>query len=222
MRWENALFAAATVVTVAGAATERPAWQRVAKPLLAPALAVRVCRDRERHGATEAALLAGSLGAATVGDVLLLDPDDDRRLVAGAGAFALMQAGYIAVFARRGARPTAPAAGPRAVGWAGAAALLGARAPGIALPLSGYGLLLGTATTLASDPALAPDSRSAAGLVVPGTDPRSRYALGALLFTVSDAMIVLRRLLLRDPAARRATEAAILASYAAAQCLLTG
>ncbi|QXQ16041.1 lysoplasmalogenase [Skermania piniformis] len=221
VRWPERVFAAATALTVAGAATERLGWQRVAKPLLAPALAARVWRDRERHGPTEAGLLIGSLAAATVGDVLLLEPDDDRRLARGAAAFAVMQAGYAAVFRRRGARPTAPAAVPRGVAWAGVAALLRVQAPGLARPLSGYGLTLGTATTLASDPALAPGSRVVRGLVVPDTDPRSRYAFGALLFTLSDGMIVARRQFLRSPGTRRAAEAAILASYAGAQYLLT-
>ncbi|WP_084494435.1 MULTISPECIES: lysoplasmalogenase [Nocardia] len=170
---------------------------------------------------SDRALLLGSLAAATVGDVLLIDPDDDRRLVAGASAFAVMQCGYSALWWRRGARPQPMVAAPRLFAWLGAAMLLRARAPRIAAPLTAYGATLGTAATLASDPALAPGAKVVAGTVVPGSDPRSRLALGALLFTLSDGMIVLRRLFARTTRSRRASEAVILATYAGAQYLLT-
>ncbi len=91
----------------------------------------------------------------------------------------------------------------------------------LAVPLTAYGATLGTAATLASDPALAPDAKNIAGLNIPNSDPRSRYGVGALLFTVSDGLIVLRRLFARDERARRVSEGVILATYAAAQYLLT-
>ena len=115
---------------------------------------------------------------------------------------------------------SAPAAMPRVAGWLAAVALLRTRQPAVAAPLAAYGLALGAATTLASDPALAPESRAVGGFVVPARDPRSRLALGALLFTVSDALIVLRRALLKGERARRATEGVVLATYAGAQLLL--
>ncbi|PPJ32646.1 hypothetical protein C5E45_21490 [Nocardia nova] len=170
---------------------------------------------------SDRALLIGSLAAATVGDLLLIDPDDDRRLVAGASAFAVMQCGYSALWWRRGARPQPMVAAPRVFAWLGAAMLLRARAPRIAAPLTAYGATLGTAATLASDSALAPGAKVVAGTVVPGSDPRSRLALGALLFTLSDGLIVLRRLFARTTRSRRAGEAVILATYAGAQYLLT-
>ncbi|NKY52523.1 lysoplasmalogenase [Nocardia vermiculata] len=166
-------------------------------------------------------LLFGALTAATVGDVLLIDPDDDRRLVAGASAFAVMQTGYSVLWWRRGGRPRISVAVPRILAWLGAGALLGLRAPRIAVPLTAYGATLATAATLAADPALAPEAKVVAGTVVPGRDPRSRLALGALLFTMSDGLIVLRRLFAPTTRSRRATEAVILATYAGAQYLLT-
>ncbi|MCX5042004.1 lysoplasmalogenase [Aldersonia sp. NBC_00410] len=217
---DRAVFSAAVALTVTGALTERKALQWIAKPLIAPTLAAQVWRARERTAPVDTALLLGGLTAATVGDVLLIEPDDDRRLVAGATAFAAMQLGYAALLHRAGARPTAPAALPRVTGAIAAAGLLGARARHLAAPLTAYGLTLGTATTLASDPALVPDARAVAGLVVPGRRPASRLGLGALLFTLSDGLIVVRRTLLRGSTSRRVAEGAILASYAAAQALL--
>lgn len=187
-------------LTVAGAVADRHRWQQVAKPLIAPSLMAGIARtDR-----VDAALGIGGLAAATVGDCYLLEPDDDRRLTRGAGWFAVMQVGYALRWWRRGARPTAFAAIPRVVAWIGALLLMRARAPKIAAPLAGYGLTLAAATTLASDPKLPPAPR-----------------LGALLFTVSDGAILVRRLLLRDERARRLAEGFILATYAGAQYLLT-
>ncbi|WP_227979314.1 lysoplasmalogenase [Nocardia spumae] len=214
-------FVAAAAVTVAGAATGRDRWQWAAKPLMMPLLAADVLHSGGALPDTERRVLLGSLAAATVGDVLLIDPDDDRRLVAGASAFAIMQTGYSALWWRRGGRPRAAVVAPRVLAWLGAGALLRARAPKIAAPLTAYGATLGAAAALASDPALAPGAKTVAGTVVPNRDPRSRLALGALLFTLSDGSIVLRRLFARTPRSRRAAEAFILATYAGAQYLLT-
>jgi uncharacterized membrane protein YhhN len=207
-------------LTVTAALTERKVLQWISKPLIAPTLAVQVWRARGRTASVDTALLLGALGAATVGDVLLIEPDDDRRLVAGATSFAAMQLGYAAVLLRAGARPTKQAALPRVAGWLAAAGLLSKRAPNLAAPLSAYGLTLGTSTTLTSDPALAPGAHTVAGLVVPDGRAVSRLSLGALLFTLSDGLIVLRRVLLRGSTSRRVAESAILASYAVAQALL--
>ncbi|MGW5312144.1 lysoplasmalogenase family protein [Nocardia thailandica] len=212
-------YLAAAAVTVFGAVTGRDRLQWAAKPLLMPLLAADLALADPPPA--DKAVLIGALGAATVGDVLLIDPDDDRRLVAGASAFAVMQAGYARVWWRRGARPRAAIAAPRVLAWLGAAGLLATRAPSVAAPLTAYGATLGTAAVLASDPALAPDARAVAGLNLPGADPRSRLGLGALLFTVSDGLIVARRLFARSSRSRRVTEGVILATYAAAQYLLT-
>ncbi|MGW0006745.1 lysoplasmalogenase [Nocardia grenadensis] len=213
-------FLAATAVTVAGALTGRPRWQWAAKPLMMPLLAADIATSRADIAPADRTLLLSSLGAVTVGDVLLIDPDDDRRLIAGASSFAVMQTGYAALWWRYGARPSAAVAIPRVLAWAGAAALLRAKAPALAAPLSAYGVTLGTAAVLASDPALAPDADNVAGLNIPNADPRSRLGAGALLFTVSDGLIVLRRLFARGERSRRVIEAVILATYGAAQFLL--
>jgi uncharacterized membrane protein YhhN len=213
-------FIAAAAVTVFGAVTGREKVQWIAKPLLLPLLAADVVTDRAELAPVDRSLLLGSIGAATVGDILLIDPDDDRRLIAGACAFAVMQLGYSTLWWRRGARPRMAILAPRLVAWLGAATLVGTRAPTVAAPLTAYGLTLGTAAALASDPGLAPTAKNIAGLNIPGADPRSRLGLGALLFTVSDGLIVLRRLFARDVRSRRISEGVILSTYAAAQFLL--
>lgn len=220
MKLEHAVFLGATTATVVGAVVDNEKLQSAAKPLIAPALAARVLRRRANLDAVDTGLLLGSLAAATVGDVFMIDPDDDARLTNGARSFAVMQLGYSAVLARRGARPTAPALVPRLLGWLGAAALLRTRARAVAPTLTGYGAVLGTTSTLSADPALAPGARVVAGTVVPNADPRSRLGLGGLLFTGSDALIVVRRLFVRGRTGRRVAEGVVLASYAAAQALL--
>ncbi|WP_040784513.1 lysoplasmalogenase [Nocardia pneumoniae] len=220
MRPFRAGFLVAAAVTVYGAVTGREKAQWIAKPLLMPLLAADVATQGAELPHTDRTVLIGSLGAATVGDILLIDPDDDRRLIAGASSFAVMQAGYSALWWRNGGRPTSAAVVPRVAAWLGAIGLLRAKAPSVAAPLAAYGVTLGTAAVLASDPALAPAAKNLAGVNVPGADPRSRLGLGALLFTVSDGLIVLRRLFARGERSRRMTEGVILATYAAAQYLL--
>ncbi|MDT2009127.1 lysoplasmalogenase [Rhodococcus opacus] len=217
---EHAVFAGAALVTVVGAVTGRERVQRIAKPLIAPALAARVLRRRADTDPTDAALLLAGLAAATVGDVFMIDPDDDARLVRGASSFAVMQAAYAALLLRRGARPTAPAAIPRLAGWAGAASLLRSRAQEVAAPLTAYGALLGTTSTLSADPSLALGANVVANVAVPGPDRRSWLGVGGMLFTASDGLIVVRRLFIRGELGRAAAEGVILASYAAAQLLL--
>ncbi|MFB8281937.1 lysoplasmalogenase [Nocardia colli] len=220
MRLFRAGFLAAAAATVFAGVTGREKVQWVAKPLMMPLLAADVVTEGTGIAHTDRAVLLGSLGAATLGDILLIDPDNDRRLIAGASSFAVMQAGYSALWLRKGARPHAEVAVPRLGAWLGAAALLRAKAPTVAVPLTAYGATLGTAGVLVSDPALAPGAKSVAGVNIPNADPRSRLGLGALLFTVSDGLIVLRRLFARTDRTRRVTEGIILATYAAAQFLL--
>ncbi|MEC3958568.1 lysoplasmalogenase [Nocardia sp. CDC153] len=216
----RAAFVGAAAVTVFGAVTGREKAQWAAKPLLMPLLAADVVANGGYLHRTDRAVLLGALAAATVGDVLLIDPDDDRRLIAGASSFAVMQTGYSWLWFRRGGRPRASVVAPRVAAWLGAAVLMRCKAPTVAVPLTAYGATLGTAATLASDPDLARDAKNIAGLNIPNADPRSRLGLGALLFTLSDGLIVLRRVFARGEKSRRVTEGMILGTYAAAQYLL--
>ncbi|MEH6796840.1 MAG: lysoplasmalogenase family protein [Rhodococcus sp. (in: high G+C Gram-positive bacteria)] len=186
-------------VTAVGAWTGSMPLQRIAKPLIGPALACGLDPARDR------VLLAG-LAAATVGDVLLIDPDDDSALEWGARAFAVMQCTYTYLLVRRGARPALIDAIPRYAGWAAAATLLAGRQPAVASTLTAYGAVLATTSTLSA--------RS----VSRGGD--RRLVIGGVLFTVSDALIVFRRLFLTEDRRRRAAEAVVLSTYVAAQVLL--
>lgn len=217
---EHAVFAGAAAATVAGAVLGIERLQQVAKPLIAPALGVRVMRRRTDLEPADTALLLGALAAATVGDVFMIDPDDDKRLSRGATSFAVMQAGYSTVLARHGGRPTPAAVIPRLASWAGAAGLLRSRAPGVARTLAAYGLVLATTSTLSADPALAPGASTIGGVVVPSGDRRSWLGLGGLLFTGSDGLIVVRKLFLRGKTERAVSEGLVLGTYAAAQLLL--
>ena len=199
VRRARAAALVAGAVTVVGAWTGSMPLQRVAKPLIVPALASGLDPVRDR------VLLAG-LAAATVGDVLLIDPDDDSALEWGARAFAVMQGSYTYLLFRRGARPSLVDAVPRYTGWAVAATLLAKRQPAVASTLIAYGAVLATTSTLSA--------RS----VSRGGD--QRLMIGGVLFTVSDALIVFRRLFLTEDSQRRTAEAIILSTYVAAQVLL--
>ncbi|MDZ7930125.1 MAG: lysoplasmalogenase family protein [Rhodococcus sp. (in: high G+C Gram-positive bacteria)] len=138
--------------------------------------------------------------------MLLIDPDDDSALEWGARAFAVMQGSYAYLLLRRGARPALVDAVPRYTGWAVAATLLAKRQPAVASTLIAYGAVLATTSTLSA--------RS----VSRGGD--RRLMIGGVLFTVSDALIVFRRLFLTEDRQRRTAEAIILSTYVAAQVLL--
>lgn len=199
VRRARAAALVAGAVTVVGVWTGSMRVQRMAKPLMVPALAAGLDPARDR------VLLAG-LAAATVGDVLLIDPDDDSALEWGARAFAVMQGSYTYLLFRRGARPAPIDAIPRYAGWLAASTLLARRQPAVASTLIAYGAVLATTSTLSA--------RS----VSRGGDPR--LVIGGVLFTVSDALIVFRRLFLTDDRQRRAAEAVVLSTYVAAQVLL--
>lgn len=205
-------FALATSATVFGAVTGADRLHRFAKPLMVPALVAGL--------PPRSPLLGSALAAATIGDILLLDPDDDEKILRGATAFTVMQICFAKVLSDRGAQLSVRNALPRLVGWGVASAMLARKSPRVAPGLAAYGLTLATMSTFAADPILAPGSAAVAGVVVPGSDPRSRIALGGILFTVSDALIVFRRLQLRRESHRRIAEGIVLATYAAAQLLL--
>ena len=221
-RWgiEHAVFVAASAATVVGGALGNEAVQKAAKPLLAPSLAVRVLRRSRDLDRADTALLLAGLTAATVGDVFMIDPDDDSRILRGAGSFAVMQMSYSTVLARHGARPTRTAVLQRVPAVLGAACLLGWRSRSVAVPLTAYGTVIATTATLAADPSLAPGAKTSGGLVFPSADRRSWLGLGGLVFTLSDGTIVERRTLLRGKSARAAAEGFVLATYAGAQLLL--
>lgn len=147
-----------------------------------------------------------ALAGAWAGDLALLPPavpEDDvaarRRLRRGAAAFAVQQAGYLALLRGSGVRPRAQVAVPVGA-WLGALAVLDARRQGGRpdVVVTGYGVLLGAVTITAMS----------------GPEPLRE---GGAWFLASDSTILLRELLLRRPATRALAEGFVLASYALAQ-----
>ncbi|MGL4304865.1 MAG: lysoplasmalogenase family protein [Mycobacteriaceae bacterium] len=214
------LFLGASAATVLSVVVGRMDVQKVTKPLIAPALAITVIHKRQQLGRIDFALLLMGLGAATIGDILLIDPDDDQNLMKGASSFAVMQSAYSAILFRQGARPHFQTSLPRAVAWVLAAAAMARRIPQVAIPLSGYGGFLSSTATLSADSALASGGKSFATVVIPGLNRRSWLGIGGVVFSLSDALIIFRKMFLRSSRSRNISEGMILATYALAQFLL--
>lgn len=200
--WRRVAVAAATAGTVWGVSTGSAWTQRLFKPLIVASLAASV------HPARDRTLVVG-LAAAVVGDLWMIDPDDDAALQRGATAFAVMQCAYSRILIRRGASFTTGNAVLRFGGAALGAAVLARRDPHVAPVLSAYGCMLATTSTLAADPTMNAGPMSA-----------SKLELGGIAFTMSDALILGRRLFLTHESHRRVAECVIVATYALAQVLL--
>ncbi|WP_182358135.1 lysoplasmalogenase family protein [Tomitella gaofuii] len=220
---EHGVYLAGALATTALALTGDKRIQYATKTTLGPALAARVLRER-RAGAidgVDTALLLIGLAGATAGDVFMIDADDDERLRRGASAFGVMQSAYGQYLRQHGAKPRLKTALVGGASAAAGAALLHWRMPQVASTLSGYSLALGTTATLAADPGLAPGAPRIADVVRPdAADTRTWLGAGGMLFTVSDAAIVGRRMFLRGAAARRLAEGFVIASYGAAHLML--
>ncbi|EXG82895.1 lysoplasmalogenase [Cryptosporangium arvum] len=156
------LFAVAAGLELIGVAFDVAVLQWVAKPLLAPLLAIYLLR-RRGFGPVVVAL-----GFATAGDVALLI-DDERAFLVGMAFFLGTQACLISVFTRRGRLRRGALAG-YAVLWAGANAALWERLGDLRVPVLVYSL------------ALSVMAATAAGI-------SRRVAAGGALFLVSDFLI---------------------------------
>ncbi|MEH1125524.1 lysoplasmalogenase family protein [Micromonospora sp. CPCC 206061] len=172
------LYAAAGAVDVlaAGARKEQVRW--AAKPLLMPLLAlyaVAACRERRRR-VSRRLLLA--LALAWAGDVALRFRGT-AALATGATLFLAAYGVYAAEFVRRDARGRRAQGRVRWLAPVGYGALTGAvlarlwpglRATGLAVPLSGYAMLV-------------------AAMAAAATTQGGRVAAGAALLLVSDALL---------------------------------
>lgn len=220
---EHGVYLASSVATTVLALSGDKRLQYASKPVMASALAARVIREyrAKRLDGIDTTLLLIGLTAATVGDVFMVDADDDKRLVRGSSSFGVMQSAYTTVLRQAGAKPHVRTAAPQVATAAAGAGLMAWRMPKVAKPLSAYSFALGATATLASDPALAPDARLVAGIPVPDrNDARTWLAAGGLVFSASDASIVLRRMFLKGEASRRLAEGVVIATYAAAHVML--
>ena len=148
------------------------------------------------------------------GDVALLG-GGTKPFLAGAGSFALGHVAYLTGFLRaRSPTPVTAGAAPRAVvaAWALTAPPMAVMAyrqhHELGAPVLGYATMLAAVVVGAAhlDPALSPTSRRLT-------------AAGAGLFMVSDTMLGIRKFMLETPPP--ALETAVMATYAAAQFLLS-
>ncbi|MBA4025264.1 MAG: hypothetical protein C0482_23160 [Gordonia sp.] len=214
---ERKIFVAATVaVSVAGALRWRPGVA-AAKPTALAALALTLARGTRGRSAPDNALLAVAVGASAAGDYFMYreefatGPDKDRSLQTGATMFGLAHLAYLGVLTRHGGRPTNRRLLPRLAVMNEVAALLILNQPRM-LPILGiYGGTLATMAATAADPVLLRGS---------GADPTRLLAAGGIVFMASDATLMNRRYLLRDPLLRALAETAVLSTYFVAQMLL--
>lgn len=208
-RTELFLTGALTLASVIAGITHRYDRQRFSKPLIVPSLLAGVlARPRNRRPG----LLAAAAGA-TVGDWFMLryderslapgQPDARRYMRLGAAGFAVAQIGYSALLAKTGARVRPRVAAPVLAVLLGLAAVDSAGRPTPDPVLIGYGLTLATMVSL-------------------GIDAGGSAKAGAALFLASDSAIILSGRLPPRSAVRRAGEAFVLLTYAAAQALLIG
>lgn len=200
---------ASGVSPVSGAAASPPAasrpargLSRSAKPLLMPALASHVLRQRADEAAPVPKALVAGLVFGAAGDTALLFDDHEAAFLTGMAAFLGTQVSYTAGMVRLGAvegvieRPRL-AVGCLA-GWAAVNALLTpALDRRLRLPVAGYSL------------AIAAMGAAASGL-------GGKVAAGALSFIVSDLLIGLQTVGVEMPA----QEVLIMAGYIAGQYLI--
>ncbi|GAB3840193.1 hypothetical protein GCM10029963_08370 [Micromonospora andamanensis] len=158
--WAFAVVAAVELVAVA---TDVPAAQWLAKPLLAPLLLAWLWRV---HAADRP--IAVGLVLATAGDVALLVPSDTAFLV-GMGCFLGTQVAFSTAFAGH-RRPRPAAVAGYLTLWAVANALLWPRLGDLRLPVLGYSLALSLMAATA-------------------TAVGRRVAAGGALFLFSDLLI---------------------------------
>ncbi|MFG1922938.1 lysoplasmalogenase [Cryptosporangium sp. NPDC048952] len=156
------LFAVAATLELLAVALDVTVLQWVAKPLLAPLLAVYLVRRRRPDPVVVA------LGFATAGDVALLI-DDERAFLVGMLFFAGTQVCLTSAFVRR-ARLRVPALAGYGVLWAVANALLWERLGDLRVPVLVYSL------------ALSLMAAAACGV-------SRRVAVGGAFFLVSDFLI---------------------------------
>ncbi|WP_333618562.1 lysoplasmalogenase family protein [Dietzia sp.] len=226
-QWAAGTFLAATAATELAAGFRLPALERIAKPLIIPALTAHALRDPQRWALADRTLFAAMGGLHALGDVVLLgdgEATDAARLTPGALAFGGGHLAGLALYARRGIgfRPlqsiAAGAVGVAVCGVLAAGEGRALRPSAHHLVQGAYAALLvefmvrGAATYQPGDPApgadSAADTRSAAG---------AQLALGAAAWLASDALIAVRLDRPRGSIAKRLLGVAVMDTYATGQ-----
>jgi uncharacterized membrane protein YhhN len=211
MSTATAAIAAADTALSASTSPRLRQARALTKPALLPAIALAA----RAHGRRPSGPLAVALAASWVGDVALLSRSDPA-LLGGMAGFAVAHLGYLIEIRRRFPGPTPQPAGTAVTAASGgvlaaAGTLLWRRLDTgderqLRLPVLGYAALVTGMGAAAVRAALRT------------SDPAGRMlAAGGTLFVVSDSLVATTLFAGRR---RWAAEAAVMATYAAAQALL--
>lgn len=209
-RWEpeRAGYLAMAGVDLAAVLSGSTRLERLTKPALLPLLAGTVSRAEVSKNQRVVAL--AGLAGGWAGDVILLCRDH-RALPAGAAAFAVNQLAYCWLLHNQGARPAISRVAVRAVPWGLGVAVAASRAPKLLPVVAGYGGLLAATSMLAGDRELLDHS-------APATQGLGH---GANLFLISDALILVRTVLVTPGSpTERLVGAGVMSTYLIAQLLL--
>lgn len=212
---ERLLFAASSTIATAAAATERHRLLRVFKPLIGVSLAGTAARGWRRRQATDNVLLLGAVAGSTCGDVILQSPKalgDDAKasgnsLNSAALAFGVAHVCYQVRAWRQGARVHPGVLAIHGAGLAGLASQAARHDPRVLPAAAGYGGLVALTSVLGTSSLLSKPKNG-------------RFAAGSVLFLVSDALILLRRMYLQRRFPRAVAEIGVMSTYTVAQRLL--
>ncbi|HVU73293.1 MAG TPA: lysoplasmalogenase family protein [Mycobacteriales bacterium] len=208
MNGTTAVLLAAAAVTGAvdwvAVARDLTKVERIAKPLVM-VLLIGAAAALNPQDSTERAAFVIALVLGLVGDVLLLEPDDEKRFLGGLGAFLFGHGAYLAGLAQVQVDGPGAVVGVAVVlvvlATVGRVVIRGAkRKEGIAMaaPVAAYVLVL-------------------CAVIVLGLGTQQGWAVaGVLLFGTSDALIGLRQFVERKPW----MDTAVAVTYHVAQALL--
>lgn len=207
------LFAASSTIATAAAASERHGLLRVFKPLIGVSLAGTVVRGWRRRQATDNVLLLGAVAGSTCGDVVLQSPKalgEDAKasgnsLNSAALAFGVAHVCYQVTAWRQGARAHPGMLAVHGAGLVGLASQAARHDPRVLPAAAGYGGLVAMTSVLGTSGLLAARNKN------------SRFAAGSVLFLVSDALILLRRMYLQRNLPRAIAEVGVMSTYTVAQ-----
>ncbi|MDK8546030.1 lysoplasmalogenase [Corynebacterium pseudodiphtheriticum] len=210
------LFAASSTIATAAAASERHRLLRVFKPLIGVSLAGTVVRGWRRRQATDNVLLLGAVAGSTCGDVILQSPKalgEDAKasgnsLNSAALAFGVAHVCYQVTALRQGARAHPGMLAVHGAGLVGLASQAARHDPRVLPAAAGYGGLVAMTSVLGTSGVLVAQNKN------------SRFAAGSVLFLVSDALILLRRMYLQRNLPRAIAEVGVMSTYTVAQRLL--
>ena len=213
---ERLLFAASSTVATAAAATERHRLLRVFKPLIGISLAGTVARGWRRRQAMDNALLLGAVSGSTCGDVILQSPKalgedaeaSGNSLNSAALAFGVAHVCYQVTAWRQDARVHPGVLAAHGAGLVGLASQAARHDPRVLPAAAAYGGLVAMTSVLGASGLLAARNKN------------SRFAAGSVLFLVSDALILLRRMYLQRRFPRAVAEVGVMSTYTVAQRLL--